>query len=169
MRRARGFVPTLGWATQVLLDEEIIQGEVLDCCSGSGEVSVILKGAPLITKVITNDLNPGLETDHKINAAKKHQWEQLPRPGWVVTKPPFVDAGRIIPAALEHSLHGVAALLRLSFLEPTYDRQDFLSRHPPSKLIVLPRIELSDSITSAWMIWRKNRPWDSGSILVLEK
>lgn len=169
MRRIRSFVPTLGWAAQVLLDEEMIQGEVLDCCSGDDFISSVISSAPLVTKVTTNDINPERNSNLHFNAAKKSSWEQLPRPHWVVTKPPFIDAGRIIPAAVDHAIYGVAALLRLSFLEPTYDRQDFLSRTPPSKLIILPRMETSDSITSAWMIWRKNRPWDSGSILVLEK
>lgn len=169
MRRARGFVPTLTWAAQILLDEETIQGEVLDCCSGDDSISLVIRGAPLVTKLTTNDMDPERDSNLHFNAAKKSNWENLPRPHWVVTKPPFIEAGRIIPAAVDHAIYGVAALLRLSFLEPTYDRQDFLSRNPPTKLIVLPRMDANDSITSAWMVWHKNRPWDSGSILVLEK
>jgi len=167
--RGRDFNPSLTWATQILLDLEILQGEALDCCASAGNVSSVLKSAPLITKVTTNDINPDKPADYHFNAAKKASWELMPRPGWVITKPPFIEANRIIPAAVDHAIYGVAALLRLSFLEPTYERQDFLSRTPPSKLIILPRLNSLDSITSAWFIWRKNRPWDSGSIVVVEK
>jgi hypothetical protein len=138
----------------------MINGEVLDCCNGEGLIGT-LRDSALIKTVHTNEQN--------LDPSKKNSWHEFPQVDWVVTHPPFIDANRIIPTAVDHVRTGVAALLRLSFLEPTYERQDFLSRTPPTKLIVLPRINATDSLTSAWFIWRKNRPWDSGSILVLEK
>lgn len=55
---------------------------------------------------------------------------------------------------------GVAMLLRLSYLEPTKDRGHWLNDHPPTQMIVLPRISFTgdgktDSVTCAWMIWHK--------------
>jgi hypothetical protein len=51
-------------------------------------------------------------------------------------------------------------LLRLSYLEPTEDRGAWLNSHPPTDLIVLPRISFTgngktDSVTCAWIVWRK--------------
>ncbi len=55
---------------------------------------------------------------------------------------------------------GVAFLLRLSYLEPCWDRADWLVQHPVSKLIVLPRISFTgdhktDSVTCGWFVWVK--------------
>jgi len=58
---------------------------------------------------------------------------------------------------------GLAFLLRLSWLEPTAARQDFLNQYPPKRLIVLPRHDFrgsgqTDSVTSAWMVWGHVEP-----------
>lgn len=167
----REFSPTPEWAAQVLIDIELIQGEVLDCCAGDGRLALELSKAPLVSKVHTNEYSTEVirPVHTNLNPSKKSSWENLPKTNWIITRPPFIEANRIIPSALDHVIFGVAALLKLSFLEPTFDRQDFLSRTPPTKIIVLPRLEKNDSITTAWMIWRKNRPWESGSIVVMEK
>jgi hypothetical protein len=50
-------------------------------------------------------------------------------------------------------------LLRLSWLEPTANRKEFLAYYPPDLLIVLPRTRYNpnsrsvDSVTTAWMVW----------------
>jgi hypothetical protein len=80
---------------------------------------------------------------------------------WIVTNPPFNVAAQIVPNAFNHAVKGIAMLLRLSYLEPVEDRGAWLNSHPPSDLIVLPRISFTgdgktDSVTCAWMVWRKN-------------
>lgn len=77
----------------------------------------------------------------------------------VITNPPFSCASSIICNALMRD-YPVAALLRLSFLEPTKDRGPWLAENPPDLVIVLPRISFTgdgktDSVTCAWMIWDK--------------
>ena len=57
---------------------------------------------------------------------------------------------------------GVAFLLRLSFVEPTNERGDWLEKNPPTGRITLPRYSFtgdgrSDSVTAEWMIWHKDR------------
>ena len=64
----------------------------------------------------------------------------------------------------------MAFLLRLSFLEPTLTRREFLRANPPKRVIVLPRISFTgdgrtDSVTCAWLIWTTG-PSDSQGVEV---
>ena len=91
---------------------------------------------------------------------------------WVVSNPPFNQAFEILQRAFETEAN-IAFLLRLSFLEPTFQRQEFLAKHPPTKLIVLPRFSFTadgktDSVTCAWMIWERNKPATSITIVTKE-
>jgi hypothetical protein len=79
---------------------------------------------------------------------------------WTVTNPPFNKAIEILQYAFKYSTHGVAFFMRLSFLEPTKDRTPFLLAHPPTQIIVMPRVSFTgdgktDSVTCAWFIWEK--------------
>jgi hypothetical protein len=90
---------------------------------------------------------------------------------WVVTNPPFNQAAQIVPIAHKHARHGIAMLLRLSYLEPTEDRGAWLNNNPPTTLIVLPRISFTgngktDSVTCAWMVWDKRA--DGQRIVIAE-
>jgi hypothetical protein len=65
-------------------------------------------------------------------------------------------------------------LLRLSFLEPTFERQDLLIDNPPDAMIVLPRYSFtgdgkSDSVTCAWMVWGEDIPYDGHGIFIQKK
>jgi hypothetical protein len=49
----------------------------------------------------------------------------------------------------------------MSYLEPVENRGVWLNEHPPTTLIVLPRISFTgdgktDNVTCAWMVWRKD-------------
>ncbi len=64
---------------------------------------------------------------------------------------------------------GVAILDRLSFLEPTKGRKDFLTSNKLSNLVILhPRPNFralggkKDSVTSAWFVFRKKENWQDG-------
>lgn len=145
------YYPTGKRLVDVLLENIKLEGRVFECCSGSGHISKYLNNP------ITNDLF--MPAQYKENAAKFPIWERI-KPDWTVTNPPFSQAIDIIPFAIYYSILGAAFLLRLSFLEPTKSRAPFLIRHPPNKLIVLPRYSFSgdgktDSVTCAWMIWDK--------------
>jgi hypothetical protein len=89
--------------------------------------------------------------------ARKDRWH-----GWIVTNPPFNLALEIVQHALSLSPR-VAILVRLSFLEPTRQRAPFLSRRPPDRVIITPRMRFprgdelpqrgTDSVTTAWLVW----------------
>lgn len=138
---------------------------VLEPCSGDGAIAV-----PLITHgcdVYTNDIDTDRPADQWCDAAFDEAWdlghmrpERWVRPDWVISNPPFSAAYHIVCNAYRHAGIGVAMLLRLSYLEPTYQRAAWLAQFPPQGLIVLPRISFTgdgktDSVTCAWMVWLK--------------
>ena len=79
----------------------------------------------------------------------------LPRIDYVVSNFPFNIAAQILPHAV--NLAPTAVVLRKTFLEPTEERGPWLSTHPPSGFIGLPRHSFrgdgNDSVTCDWMQW----------------
>jgi hypothetical protein len=160
-RRAFDYYATPAWMTLALL-RRVPLFDVLEPCSGEDAIANVLRANDLA--VTTNDADPARPAATHLDATQRETWEQLsPRPYrhgcpfWAVTNPPFSLADALVPLAVEHSIK-VAMLLRLSWLEPTAARQRFLSMHPPSRLIVLPRHDFrgagaTDSVTSAWFVW----------------
>ena len=133
---------------------------VLEPCSGMGSIAV-----PLIChgcSVLTNDVDPAMPADEHADMTLEENWARH-EVDWFVSNPPFSKAHIIVPYAVRYARIGAAMLLRLSFLEPTEDRQprgEFLERRPPDMQIVLPRISFTgdgktDSVTCAWFVWLK--------------
>ena len=64
--------------------------------------------------------------------------------------------------AHQHARVGVAALLRLSFVEPRRDRGRWLAAHGSTGLITLKRISFTnnhrtDNVAAAWWLWEKSK------------
>lgn len=165
LRRVHDFYPTPAWMTHALCRRMSLH-RVLEPCVGMGDIVRALwapDGSYTPEVVCTNDINPDFAADHHLDATLPETWPVLcdyPRPICVVTNPPFNLADAIVPLAVQHA-PAVAMLLRLSWLEPTLARQEFLKAHPPSRLIVMPRHDFrgdgsTDSVTSAWFIWHRN-------------
>jgi hypothetical protein len=157
MRRPLDFYETPLSFTRALLDniETDVYGTVLEPCNGDGAISNELRINGF--KVKTNDIDSSRESDYHYDATKKTLWKK--KPSWTITNPPFSSAHKIIPLAYEWSRHGVACLLRLTYLEPCRNRADFLAQYPPA-IIVLPRFSFTrnggtDTVTCAWFIWNK--------------
>ena len=145
-------------ATQKLLKHVFIGGNVLECCNGDGAISRVLRLSRNIDRVYTNDIDPALEADWHTDATDSTQWKG--DADWIVSNPPFNQAAQIVPLAYDHAGFGIAMLLRLSYLEPCKNRALWLREHPPTTLIVLPRISFTgngktDNVTCAWMVWNK--------------
>ena len=164
-RRAFDYYPTPAWMTLALL-RRVQPFDVLEPCAGQLAIVNVLRQAPHVGWVESNDLDPSTPTDTHCDAARAEYWEALSRrthnrPYWGVTNVPFDLADRIVPLAVTY-LPVFATILRLSWLEPTAARQRFLAAHPPAKLIVMPRHDFkgrgsTDSVTSAWFIWERGR------------
>jgi hypothetical protein len=110
--------------------------------------------------VITNDIDSSRIADFHSDAAISESWVAFPTVDWVVTNPPFNAALPILKAAQAHARFGVVFLLRLSFVEPTKTREQFLANNPPQRQIILPRWSYkqnnsTDSVTTAWFVWTK--------------
>ncbi len=169
------------WAVRVLLARvPELQGEtLLDPSCGDGRMAQELRGR--FRTVLLNDLDPkcALTQSHR-DACDPGLW--LPAPDWSVTNPPFVAAGDIARAALQHARRGVALLLRATFLEPCAaspraprNGRQWLTRRPPTRLIALPRISFTgdgqtDSAGAWWLVWLRgpDRQWIAGTIEVAD-
>jgi hypothetical protein len=155
-RRAFDFYPTPAWATHVLMKHANVHGFTYEPCVGAGDIKDVLRQYPGVRCVLTNDIDPERHASTRLDARRSEAWHG--EADWVVSNPPFSDAMAIVRLAYTHARWGVAMLLRLSFLEPTEDRGPWLAEHPPTHLIVMPRISFTgdgktDSVTTAWLVW----------------
>ena len=171
-RRALDQYFTPASATRELLKHiDVDTKYVLECCSGDGAITRELKEHRAVVK--TNDIDRALTADYYEDVADEQGWYPFPGGGhWVISNPPFNQAAQIIPLAYNYASVGIAMLLRLSFLEPCLDRDLWLAAHPPTKLIVLPRISFTgdgktDNVTCAWMVWLKGTP--KGGVVVVPR
>lgn len=152
-------------------------GTVLEPCAGDGQL--VKPFRPYATNVITNDIDPKYNTDFNLDATQFSFWQAVPRPRWVITNPPFRQATEILKHAMNFASHGVAMLLRLSFLEPTsatkYQGREYYPRAEVLKMyaeylnylyvIGSPRPAYksgrrTDSVTTAWFVWDKAKSWN---------
>lgn len=165
------FTPTS--ATEQLVKRVRLTGAVCEPCVGEHAIADVIRRES-ITRLITNDLDRKRTADHHEDAAHFVFWRKLEALGgidWVVTNPPFLVAVEILKYAQAHARKGVAMLLRLSILEPCDDRGEWLQEHPPTRLMVLPRISFTgdgktDSVTLGWCVWQQDA---KGTIDVVAK
>jgi hypothetical protein len=131
---------------------------LIEPCVGRGDIVDCFQSKPWVTV----DIDHAIQANVHADMTDRLKWAILryvpaDRNAVVITNPPFSAAWKIISNA--HTYYRkVAALLRLSFLEPTRDRGPWLAENPPDLVIVLPRISFTgdgktDSVTCAWMIW----------------
>lgn len=152
------------WAAEALLERLPSispHHTILEPCAGEGAIASVFRQHG--HDVVTVDIDESRDVDVYADMADPLSWGWLTAGthfDWIITNPPFNQAHLIVPLALEHARVGVAMLLRLSFLEPTKNREAFLVCYPPQKQIVLPRISFTgdgktDTVTCAWLVWLK--------------
>ena len=134
---------------------------IYEPCCGELAIAKILYRSGL-KNIYTNDINKKLRAHKHLDCISFIELggTELPTPDWVITNPPFNRAFDVVTSSYRKVQRGMALLLRRSFLEPTYERQDFLVKYPPTKQITLPRISFTDdgkmdSVTCDWYIWQK--------------
>lgn len=155
-------------ATRELLKHVQLSGNVFECCVGDGGIYNALDGYSVLW---SNDIDTSLKADFHNDVTQNWSFG-FDKCDWVVSNPPFNVAPQILPHAYNYSRIGMAMLLRLSYLEPCLDRDQWLRSHPLTKLIVLPRISFTgngrtDNVTCAWMIWDKRT--DEQEIIVVSR
>lgn len=151
---------------------------ILDPCAGHGAILGVLEEL-LDCHGISNEPNPKeLCPMYFFDATVKESWERLAfnhRLDWIVTNPPY-DKNRILPI-MQHSMNycqkGLAALVRLSWLEPCRDRAEFLQSNSDRLRYLIPvsprprfRADTSgsDNVTSCWLVWDKSWSWQAQGI-----
>lgn len=164
-RRELDFYETPPHYIAALLGEVNVFGLVYEPCVGEGAIADALRATPAVRKVRTNDIDKKRPADTHYDA--RGPWLNVldKKIDWTITNPPFTDELPILERALEES-HNVAFLARISFLEPTEDREHFLEQNPPQQLIYLPRYSFrlndegkkaTDSVTCCWLVWFADR------------
>jgi hypothetical protein len=144
-------------AVQELRKRVRISGQMYEPCVGKGAIAEQFADC----RPITNDIDPNVKANTYIDARNYRVTANKDALGpWVVTNPPFNQAFEILQNFVNQDCR-IALLLRLSFLEPTFDRGDWLEAHPPSGIIVLPRISFTgdgktDQVTVAWILWNSD-------------
>ena len=141
---------------------------ILEPCVGGGAFPKALTPfLPSETYWVTNDLDTQCEADTHWDATDPKSWALWTHRQTidaVITNPPFTVAEQIARGALEtQRIRWVILLLRLSFLEPTISRRQFFRAHPPTTVVVTPRISFTgdgktDNVTTAWVVWDRYYP-----------
>ena len=151
MRREHDFYETPAYYVEQLIRRAGVLPDslVFEPCAGDGAISRHFE------QCFTNDIDFGREAHYHFDAAEP--WPGVLSADWIISNPPFGQALSIVQEAVSRRAN-VAMLLRISFLEPTKQREQFLLKHPPSGLIYLPRYSFtgngkSDMSTVAWMLW----------------
>lgn len=159
-RRPFDFYETTGELVDALMGMVSIPANatIVEPCNGHGAISKRIGALRRDVTVRTYDIDP--EKAPHVADARTLVYPNDAR--IVITNPPFDGAFPILVNAMQQGLD-VAFLLRLSFLEPTVERGDWLRDHPPQALIVCPRTSFTadgktDSVTCAWMVWTSREP-----------
>lgn len=146
------FYETPAWMTRSLLHFH-------PAIEGRNAIVRVLRDGSLAPQIFTNDIDPRHPAETHHDARLAEYWASAPAVDWVITNPPFVDAFPILVHAFTHARVGVALLVRKTFLEPTEERGEWLSAHPPTHIIGQPRHSFrgsgSDTVACDWMIWRR--------------
>jgi len=174
-RRKNDLYPTESAVTKILLQQfPNMRGCILEPCAGPGLMVEALK-YPGFRVIYTNDIDSAYDTAYTGDAGSptaecwQREWD------WVVTNPPFSEAERILPLALGRA-DKVAFLLRLTYMEPTNGRADWLKQHADQMIwlgVLNPRPKFrkgeinpktgkpfgTDNATVAWFVWDKQWSW----------
>lgn len=176
-RIVNDYYPTPRGITEALL--QILPPEMFEHffepCAGNGAIAEVLMDAGM--SGVQRDIAWNI-TEPK-DATQRSFWEyhaaNLPKDeAWAtVTNPPFNQAENILPLAFEFSPI-CCFLLRISYMEPTKGRADFLREtadHLRFFAPVNPRgrfrrdSKKGDNATTAWFIWDKSWSWQSKGII----
>jgi len=137
-------------------------------CVGTGDIADVVR-QQCAAAGVTGDLFKDRPANVHGDSGKPETWDVYQQilgtpPAWCITNPPFNQASRILPLALERCTMGVIALLRLSYLEPCRDRGHWLEEHQDRMSILFLPKQVSftgdgqtDNVATAWFIWAKER------------
>lgn len=167
-KHAHEFYETPPHYVTQLLQSVPIKGHIFEPCNGGGAISRYFTEREDCA-TWTNDIDPSRKATWHFDACDFQQNPSFAfNPSvfnWIITNPPFSLALPILQNALRWAPN-VAFLLRVSFFEPTVQREGFLVAHPPNHIIYLPRTSFtgdgkSDSATCCWAMWQRDCTYQS--------
>lgn len=137
-----------------------LSGTFCEPCIGQGAIASHLEANSELKLLWSNDFDDYTRAEENRDASLPFLWEDMPTPDFMITNPPYGSlAAPIIYQGLSNVNIGVAALVRLNFLERCQDRDGFPD---PNIILVLPRLRwdntdygTSDKVTHCWVIWDK--------------
>ena len=138
-----------------------LTGTCLDFCANQSAITKALEKTQL--RVISSDINNSdSNTDYPSNGALRRIRENLPEADWIISYSLCNQVSDVLPLAYDKAKKGLIVLLKLSYLEPSPERAEWLAEHPPTQLICLPRGSLKqeggvENVPTAWFIWLKDR------------
>jgi hypothetical protein len=152
------FYPTPAWATQALIDNEELIGDIWEPACGNGAMSDVL--ALTGNSVFSSDLY-----DRGYGEAGVDFLTADRRAANIVTNPPYNSAEGFVRAGIEKAERKFALLLRLAFLEGANRQQTIFKKCPPARVWVFSeRITFyplnaerkgSGTTAYAWFVWDK--------------
>jgi hypothetical protein len=168
-RISHDFYPTPAGVTRALTDRIHLPRYICEPCAGNGAITDELYRDNPLRNVLESDITWNPADDATTRKFWQSRAEKLDGKDWAtVTNPPFSLASTILPLAYVYSPWGVAFLLRLSYLEPTGDRAEWLEAYADNLRCIIPvsprpkfrrDSKGSDSVTVAWMVWDKAWSW----------
>lgn len=131
---------------------------IVDPCCGDRQILDTLE-VPLEQR-IENDIDVEWKAPYQMDATQAEFWDRhvqgLMGRRLCITNPPFNQAFEVLQHAYA-TCDLVVMLLRLTFLEPTNKRGDWLAKHPPNQIFVTPRVSFTgtgkDTTTTIWAVW----------------
>lgn len=142
-----------------------LEGVIGEPCKGGGNISNLLPFFNSARGVWTNDIDDSVKSHFHLDASDPKSWELFPETDWIITNPPFNAALPILKNSLNHARLGVVFFLRLSFVEPTEERGQWLFENPRNLDLIYPRFKFrkgkdgkswqADSVPMMAMIWYK--------------
>ena len=139
-----------------VLDLKVLSGKIVLPTDLDQGLADQLKNAGFNDLVVAED---------EYNYMDRSWWQSLPAFDWTIaiTQGIGENIDWILQPGYELSKKGLIILDRITFLEPTRKRFNFLQKRPLSNLVILnPRPEFradqrksKDSVTSAWFVYNK--------------
>lgn len=131
------YFPTPPWATRALCEHVLprfcsaASSAAWEPACGEGHMAEVLR--EYFRSVFGSDIHDYGYGAGLVDFLSEDPWGVDPQPDWIITNPPFGDAGeKFVLRAIEHARVGVAMFLRLQWLESIGRYERVFRPHPPA-------------------------------------
>lgn len=141
--------------------------------AGENVFSGVLGKERCVTNELFPENFPNQEYDFTLNCLDPKLWSEVSKPDkpdWVIDNPPYGGniPDRLLPLAWEHCKVGIALHLRLSILEPTRLRREFMLENADHLRFIQPinprckfAFNGNEAMTTCSFVWLKEFSWSA--------